>query len=61
MSSFDDEMMDSMTGGIIDQKDLAGRLLTQAKGQGVSPVGVTSAFPPSRDVMLSPVRELDAE
>ena len=54
-------MMDSMTGGIIDQKDLAGRLLTQAKGQGVSPVGVTSAFPPSRDVMLSPVRELDAE
>ena len=60
MSSFDDEMMDSMTGGIIDQKDLAGRLLTQAKGQGEPSRGNVS-ISPSRDVMLSPVRELDAE
>ncbi len=32
-------MMDPVTGEIIDQKDLAERLLAQAKEQGVSLVG----------------------
>ena len=35
----DDEMIDPVTGEIIDQKDLAARLLAQAKEQGVSLVG----------------------
>ncbi len=35
----DDAMIDPVTGEIIDQKDLAERLLTQAKKQGVSLVG----------------------
>ena len=35
----DDEMIDPVTGEIIDQKDLAERLLAQAKEQGVSLVG----------------------
>ena len=35
----EDEMIDSVTGEIIDQKDLAGRLLAQAREQGVSLVG----------------------
>ena len=35
----DDEMIDPVTGGIIDQKDLAERLLAQAKEQGVSLTG----------------------
>jgi hypothetical protein len=34
-----DEMIDPVTGEIIDQKDLAERLLAQAKEQGVSLVG----------------------
>lgn len=34
-----DEMIDPVTGEMIDQKDLAERLLTQAKEQGVSLVG----------------------
>lgn len=35
----DNEMIDPVTGEIIDQKDLAERLLAQAKEQGVSLVG----------------------
>ena len=35
----DDEMIDPVTGEIIDQKDLAERLLAQAKEQGVSLTG----------------------
>jgi len=35
----DDAMIDPVTGEIIDQKDLAERLLAQAKEQGVSLVG----------------------
>jgi len=35
----DDEMIDPVTGELIDQKDLAERLLAQAKEQGVSLVG----------------------
>ncbi|AEX76191.1 transposase [Corynebacterium diphtheriae bv. gravis] len=35
----EDEMIDPVTGEIIDQKDLAERLLAQAKEQGVSLVG----------------------
>lgn len=35
----DDEMIDPVSGEIIDQKDLAERLLAQAKEQGVSLVG----------------------
>lgn len=35
----DDEMIDPVTGGFIDQKDLAERLLARAKEQGVSLVG----------------------
>lgn len=35
----DDEMIDPVTGEIIDQKELAERLLTQAKEQGVSLTG----------------------
>lgn len=35
----DDEMIDPVTGEIIDQKDLAERLLAQVKEQGVSLVG----------------------
>lgn len=34
-----DEMIDPVTGEIIDQKDLAERLLAQAKEQGVSLIG----------------------
>lgn len=34
-----EEMIDPVTGEIIDQKDLAERLLAQAKEQGVSLVG----------------------
>ncbi len=36
---FDDEMIDPVTGEIIDQKELAQRLLVQAKDQGVSLAG----------------------
>lgn len=35
----EDEMIDPVTGEIIDQKDLAERLLAQAREQGVSLVG----------------------
>lgn len=35
----DDEMIDPVTGEIIDQKELAERLLAQAKEQGVSLTG----------------------
>lgn len=35
----DDEMIDPVMGEIIDQKDLAERLLAQAKEQGVGLVG----------------------
>ncbi len=35
----DDEMIDPVTGGIIDQKEIAQRLLAQARGQGVSLTG----------------------
>ena len=35
----DDAMIDPVTGEIIDQKDLAGRLLAQAREQGMSLVG----------------------
>lgn len=35
----DDDMIDLVRGEIIDQKDLAKRLLAQAKQQGVSLVG----------------------
>ena len=35
----DETMIDPVTGEIIDQKDLAERLLAQAKEQGVSLVG----------------------
>jgi hypothetical protein len=35
----DDEIIDPVTGEIIDQKELAERLLAQAKEQGVSLVG----------------------
>lgn len=35
----DDAMIDPVTGEIIDQKELAERLLAQAKEQGVSLVG----------------------
>lgn len=34
-----DEMIDAVTGEIIGQKDLAGRLLAQVREQGVSLVG----------------------
>jgi transposase-like protein len=37
---FDDEMIDPVTGEIIDQKELAERLLAQAKEQGVSLTGL---------------------
>ena len=43
----DDEMIDPVTGEIIDQKELAQRLLAQARGQGVSltgPGGLLSQF-----------------
>ena len=36
-----EEMIDPVTGEIIDQKELAERLLAQAKEQGVSLVGPT--------------------
>lgn len=36
---FNDAMIDPVTGEIIDQKELAERLLAQAKEQGVSLVG----------------------
>ncbi|GAB13039.1 hypothetical protein ARGLB_035_00020 [Arthrobacter globiformis NBRC 12137] len=38
-------MIDSVTGEIIDQKDLAERLLAQAKEQGVSLMGRRAAGP----------------
>ena len=35
----EDEMIDPVTGEVIDQEGLAGRLLVQARGQGVGLVG----------------------
>lgn len=40
----DDEMIDPVTGEIIDQKDLAERLLAQVKEQGVSLTGSGGLF-----------------
>lgn len=40
----DDEMIDPVTGEIIDQKELAERLLAQAKEQGVSLTGPGGLF-----------------
>lgn len=40
----DDEMIDPVTGEIIDQKELAERLLAQAKAQGVSLTGPGGLF-----------------
>ena len=44
----DDEMIDPVTGEIIDQKELAERLLAQAKEQGVSLTGPGSLLSPTR-------------
>jgi len=52
----ENEMIDPVTGEIIDQKDLAERLLSQAKEQGVSLVGpVEIEVPRDRDGSFDPV------
>ncbi|MGO1850319.1 hypothetical protein [Microbacterium sp.] len=51
----DDEMIDPVMGEAIDQKDLAERLLAQAKEQGVSLVGNAEASVDSRTALIGSI------
>ena len=51
---FNDEMIDPVTGEIIDQKEIAQRLLAQAKEQGVSLTGPGACSASSRRTCSRP-------